>query len=289
MRVLITGGTGLTGGEIARLLNENGHTVRVVSRRNSSTGLPSDIETLAADCRDAERMAPLVAKADCLIHVAGVLFGQAISQIPTLRTPSSVILVSSAAIYSRHRESAVAYRAGEEFVTAARPDVAIVRPTMVYGSAPARSVHDRNVHHVLRFARRYRFLPLVGDGRGLIQPVFYVDLARAVAGLTQVRNGQTLDIGGQAPLTIREAAESVLAALGLARRIVNVAAPMAFAGAALLDRIRGSRWRERLDRLTEDRTVDNARISALAGVKPRGFVEGLREQVSDGLGVNTVS
>jgi nucleoside-diphosphate-sugar epimerase len=289
VRVLITGGRGLTGGEIARLLNDKGHSVRVVSRRNNGPGLPLDIETVTADCRDAERMAPLVGQTDCLIHVAGVLFGEAIARIPTLPAPSSVILVSTAAIYSRHRESAVAYRAGEQFVTAARPDVAIVRPTMVYGAAPARSVHDRNVHYVLRFARRYRFLPLVGDGRGLIQPVFYADLARAVAGLVKVDSGQILDIGGQAPVSIREAAESVFAVLGLTPRVVNVPASVAFAGAGLLDGLRGSRWRERLDRLTEDRIVDNTRISALVGIKPRGFLEGLRDQVSGRLGANARS
>jgi len=286
VRVLITGGTGLTGGEIARLLSQWGHSVRVVSRHNRVIGPRSEIETVAADCRDTEKMAPLVAQTDCLIHVAGVLLGEAIARIPTLRAPTSVILISSAAIYSRHRHSAVAYRAGEDLIAAVRPDVAIVRPTLVYGAARDRGVHDRNMHYVLRFARRYRFLPLTGDGDGLIQPVFYADLARAVAGLVHVGNGGILDVGGGAPVSIREAAAIVFNVLGLPQRVVKLPSRVSIAGAILLDKLRGSRWRERLDRLTEDRVVDNARISALVGITPRGLSEGLRDQVANEFGVD---
>jgi GT2 family glycosyltransferase/nucleoside-diphosphate-sugar epimerase len=50
----------------------------------------------------------------------------------------------------------------------------LFRPTLIYGCG-----QDRNVTTIARFVRRFGFFPLVGEGRGLRQPVHADDLAEA--------------------------------------------------------------------------------------------------------------
>jgi nucleoside-diphosphate-sugar epimerase len=222
-------------------------------------------------------MDDLLGSHDVLVHVAGIRLGDALARLRNLVAPEHVVVVSSAAVNSKHRASASIYRAGEQALLAARPDTVLLRPTMIYGSS-----RDRNIHHVLAFARRYRFLPLVGDGSALVQPVHFIDVAAAVVALVGVRAPQPLEIGAAAAVTLLSAAETMLAAVGVPLRIIHVPSSPTLRLAQLLDSVRGSRIGERIERMLEDRTADNAAISAATGIVPRSFGVGVRQQVADG-------
>ena len=190
-----------------------------------------------------------------------------------------VVAVSSAAVSSRSRASAAMYRAGEEALVALHPGVVFVRPTMIYGSP-----RDRNVHHAIDFARRFRFLPLVGDGAARIQPIHFRDLAAAVAELVASDASGVVHAGGAAPITLRAAAGAIFDALGREQRIVRVPYRLARAAAAVGERVTRRRIGERVDRMLEERTVDNARLLALTSVRPRDFPAGVRDQVHEARG-----
>lgn len=276
MKVLVTGAAGLTGAEVARALLTRGHSVvGVIHREEQRSRVPVGTEIAIADCRDATRMDALIATVDALVHVAGILLGRDIARIGRLRAPSSVVVVSTASIYSAHRASAGLYRANEEALRAARPDLVLVRPTMIYGS-----VRDRNVHHVIRFAHRYGLLPLFGSGDQRIQPIHYKDVAGALAALVGARAPAPLDAGGGEALTLRASAEAIFAALGLAPRFVPVPRGPTLAAARVLDLLRGSRWAERIERMSEDRSVDNGPLITLTGLSPRDFPTGVRQEVA---------
>ncbi|HEV2250635.1 MAG TPA: NAD(P)-dependent oxidoreductase, partial [Candidatus Limnocylindria bacterium] len=130
------------------------------------------------------------------------------------------------------------------------------------------------------FARRYRFLPLPGDGHGRMQPIHYEDLAAAVATLVERGASGIVDAGGAEPITIRDAASDILAALGLPLRLVRIPLPAARLAARTIDGLTESRWAEKVDRALEDRVVDNGRLVALTGVRPRAFAQGVRDQVA---------
>ncbi|MGH2499519.1 MAG: NAD-dependent epimerase/dehydratase family protein, partial [Candidatus Limnocylindria bacterium] len=267
---------GLTGGAVVRDLARRGHDVIGVVRRGEQRGRLGGMETAVADCADPEAMAALLAGCDGLVHVAGIALGSALASVRGLRRLSTVVVVSSAGIYSAHQPSAALYREGEEALRAARPDLVLVRPTMIYGSE-----RDRNVHHVIRFARRYGFLPIVGRGAGRLQPIHYADLAAAIGALVDAEVGEPLDAGGAAPITTRDAARAIFAALGRPARLVAVPAAPAWLLARAVDALRGTRWAERVRRAKEDRSVDNARLVQLTGVRPRDFETGVRDQVRE--------
>ena len=72
MLTLVTGGTGLVGNNVVRLLLERGERVRVLARQTSASrpleGL--DIETVRGDVRDAESLRSAMQGVDLVIHTA---------------------------------------------------------------------------------------------------------------------------------------------------------------------------------------------------------------------------
>lgn len=279
MRALLTGAAGLTGSEIGRLLLLAGYDVTAVVRRPEARATaPAGAVVVMSDCLDAPKMGELLESHDVFVHVAGISLGPALARLPAIRAPSRVVVISSAAVHSVHRASAATYRAGEDSLRKARAGVVILRPTLIYGSR-----RDRNMHHVLRFARRYRFLPLAGDGRALVQPVHFEDVAAAAVGLIPVATTETFEIGASHPLTLRAASELILLAVGSSPRVIGIPFGAAYAAAAVIDRIRGSRWSEKVERTREDRTADNAGVIAATGVRPRSFADGIRQQANAGV------
>lgn len=280
---MLTGAAGLTGGEICRGLLERGHHVTAVVRRpEQRPSVAAGADVIVADCFDAERMDGLLGRHDVFVHVAGIRLGEALARLRNLAEPQHVVVVSSAAVNSKHRASASIYRSGERAILGVRPDAVLLRPTMIYGSRK-----DRNVHHVLAFARRYRFLPLIGDGAALVQPVHFSDVAAAAVALVGKTAMRPLEIGAAAAVTLRSAAETMLAAIGEPPRLVQVPFGPALGLARLADLVRGSRISEKVERMLEDRTADNAAVIAATGIVPRSFAVGISQQVASELSAST--
>lgn len=229
-----------------------------------------------ADCDDAAAVGPYLGDADVVVHAAGITVWRGLAGAPSLDRPRSFVVVSSAGVYSRHRRSAAAYRRGEDALRARRPDAVIVRPTMIYGS-----IRDRNVHRVIAFARRYRALPVPLGRDPLVQPIHFADLAAGIAALAERDAEGVLDAGGPAPISLRRAGETIFRALGLRPVFVPVPLAAALPLARVMDLFARSRWTERVLRLQEDRTVDGTRFQDLAGVVPRDFARGVRDEVAE--------
>lgn len=272
--VLVTGAAGLTGGAIAATLAARGHEV-IGMVRDPSRRLPAGVTAVLGDCADEGTMEPLLRRAEALVHVAGIALAPALIRSPAIRVPRSVLVVSTAAVHSRHRASTTIYRAAERAVLTARPDAVVVRPTMIYGSE-----RDRNVHRVIAFVRRFRMLPVVDDGRARLQPVHFRDLAAVVVALTDHTSIRPVEVGGGDAPTIMEAGSIIFAALGLTPRFIRLPLVPTLAAAKLIDQIARTRLRERIARTTEDRTVDNSRVIELTGIQPRTFREGVTAQVA---------
>lgn len=274
MTVVVTGGTGLTGSAIARLLAARGErVVRVV--RGSVASRDATLGIVRADVRDTDTFARALEGARVLVHVAGVVHGVAVASA-LLRTPvERVIVVSTASVASRHRSSRNVYLAGERALEASSRNLCIVRPTMIYGSP-----RDRNVHRVVTAASRFGVLPLV-TAAGRLQPIHYEDLAEAIARLVTSNVDGVIAAGGPEALTLRRAGEIVFEALGRRPRFVTVAFGPAVAFARVVDRFSRSRFAERLERAREDRTVDNTRLTGVTGLVQRPFQTGVGEEVAE--------
>lgn len=272
MRVVVTGATGLTGGEVVSRLAAEGHEVRALVRR--PLAVPGAATVVVGDLADPATIGPLIRGADVLVHNAGILEGTRLAAVPGIGEVPRLLVVSSAGVYSRHRASAMAYRDGEAALVGAARTSVIVRPTMIYGTE-----RDRNIHHVIAMAAHTGVLPLFGRGETLIQPIHFTDLAAALVVLIETMATGVVDAGGGAALSVRDLLCEVFAALGQRPRLMPLPLAPSVAAARVVDRLRGGRLSERLERLTEDRSVDNTRLLALTGIQPRGFSQGVRDEV----------
>ena len=280
MRVVLTGAAGLTGGAVLQVLRLRGHHILAVVRRDPERIVEDDgVHVAVADCSNVDEMARLIESSDALVHVAGIHLGAGLATVAGLSRLHRLIVVSTASVYSKHRTQVGFYRQNEDALLERFPSATIVRPTMIYGSP-----RDRNVHHVVNFAAKYRFLPLVRGGASLLQPIHYQDLAEGLASLLDRGPSGILDAPGSNALTVRAAGETIFAALSIPARFVGVPLKPALGAARLIDHLRGSRLAERLERFDEDRSVDVSRFTAVTGVRPRSFEQGIRAEVIEMLG-----
>ncbi len=105
----------------------------------------------------------------------------------------------------------------EEAVRASGIEYVILRPTWVYGP------EDVSLNRFLGFARFLPFVPVFGNGKQLMQPVFVDDVARAVAAslATPAAAGQTLEIGGPDVMTMDDVIRAALEVAGKRRFILH--------------------------------------------------------------------
>lgn len=275
MTIVVTGAGGLTGGEIARRLvaqGRQGRQVIAVSRRDAA--IPGATSVIG-DVGDPEVIAPHLLGAETVVHVAGILEGSRLARVPGLGAVPRLVVVSSAGIYSTHRASAAAYLAGEHALKDVHPTALFVRPTMIYGSS-----RDRNIHHVIRFAHRFGMLPQIGGGQARLQPIHFEDLAAATIALAATDRLGTIDAGGAAPIALRALLTEVFAALERPTRVLRVPLAPALIAARIIDSVSARRITERIQRMSEERTVDIGELVAATGLRPRPFEQGVRDQVA---------
>jgi len=111
----------------------------------------------------------------------------------------------------------------EEAVRNSGLDWTILRPSVIYGP------EDHFVNLFANMARWSPVVPVIGDGKGLLQPVSVKNVARSfVRALTEPRSiGKTLELCGLERLTHIALLDAILAAMG--KRRLKLRIPMAIA------------------------------------------------------------
>jgi len=147
----------------------------------------------------------------------------------------------------------------------------ILRPTLIYGNG-----RDRNVTEIIRFVRRWGFFPLLGEAKGLRQPVHAEDVAAAcVAALTlPTAMNQTYNISGGATLSYQEMVRLVFASVGKVPHLVKIPRWMFGVAVALVHLVpRYRHWTvEMADRMNRDLVFDHGDAARDLGFSPRSFM-----------------
>lgn len=222
MRVLLTGATGLLGGELLRLLLAEAHEVRCLVRPDSPNASRLDeelVEVFRGDAGDEEDLYGALASMDALLHVAGIEHSQAIVRAASRADVRRVVVVGSTSAHSAYASRSGPKLEMEEMVRSSGLAWTIVRPSMIYGSE-----RDKNVHRLLRFLDRLPVFPMFGPGTNLWQPVYHEDCARGV--LEALKRPDTVhrsyDLPGAEPLAYLDLVKTAAAALGRKPRIFRL-------------------------------------------------------------------
>lgn len=257
--IAVTGVTGLTGRFLIPSFREIGYYGGfkcLVRPTSDTTGLPSglDIEFMVGDCRDEASLVKLLERADAMVHVAGVRMAEKVIAACRRTGVDRVVFVNTTGVFSRYRKYAAEYRRIEEQIVASGLDWTIIRPTMIYGNA-----RDHNIHQLVRFVNRWPVVPLVGDGRALLQPIYAQDLAMVIARATLAEKAirRAYNLAGKNSLKHVDLLKCIAATLGKKRFFVNVPYSLALL-AGYVAEMTGSRLVnvERIQRLREDKIYD---------------------------------
>ncbi|MBA3472754.1 MAG: NAD(P)H-binding protein [Rubrobacter sp.] len=279
MKILVSGGTGLLGQGLLRVLRENGeHEVRCIVRRTSPVERLEGLELAYGDAGDAGSMCRALHGTDAFVHIAGIEYTPQVLEAMRRAGVERLVIVSSTSAHSRFEFRSAPRLVNEALLAGSALRWTVVRPSMIYGSEL-----DHNMHKLLRFLDRSPVFPLFGSGENLWQPVYYEDLARGLyAALTKPgTDGQIYDLPGPRPLTYLDLVRTAADALDKKVRIVRIPAEPVRRALVVAERM-GLPLpvsSEQVLRLREDKAYPYEKAREELGYAPRAFKEGIALEV----------
>jgi NADH dehydrogenase len=237
--VTVFGGSGFLGSRIVRRLVDGGAVVRVAVRhpdrvaRFDSAGTSGQIVPTYADVWDEISVAPAVKGADAVVNTVGhyvergkstfeAIHGQGAMHVARASASAGVrrlVHISGLGADLASGSPYVRARAkGERLVVEVFPDATILRPSVVFGP------EDAFINRLTALARLMPALPLFGNGRVRLQPLYVGDVAEATfkALAEPVTKAKIYELGGPRIYTYKALLQLVLAAMGRSRPLIPV-------------------------------------------------------------------
>lgn len=213
MKILVTGGTGLIGNSAIAHLQDQGHTVRSLSRHAGDND-DRKCEVWRASVTDPEALRGAADDCDVVLHIAGIaeesapdvtfervnVDGTRNMLVEAARAGGRRFLyVSSLGTDEGTSEYHASKRAAEALVRAYAGEWLIARPGGVFGPGAG------HISNLVNFARTLPVVPLVDDGEQKFQPVWHEDVGAALAAAcTSDLSGAVLDLAGPDVVTVNE-------------------------------------------------------------------------------------
>lgn len=224
MQALVIGASGIVGGYIVEQLVRQGQRPLAMSREvrhdDRIAWVQGDLAAPAALQLPAAAMIFCTAGVDLLADALPFIATPALERVVAFTSTSIVTKIDSEIAAEREllRRLAEGERRLAEFCAGLGIGWTILRPTVIYAEG-----RDGNVSRLARLIQRFGFLPLMGRGEGLRQPVHAEDLATgaiAAAGSPAALN-KTYALPGGEIVSYREMAGRIFDALGKPRRLVS--------------------------------------------------------------------
>ena len=213
--IVMTGASGFLGSRLLDCLAPTASRVVCLGRRKPAprTG---HVEFVAGDLLDREAIRRAVKGCHTVVHLAATTGKQRPEEHFRVNRDGTAALLAEAresgierfvyvsSIAARFENRfryyyAESKRQAEALIRESGSNWTIIRPTMIFG--PGAPVQD-----ALRRLAGLPILPVFGDGRTPVQPVFVGDLAKVIAGILEsdTFGGRTVEVGGPETLTIED-------------------------------------------------------------------------------------
>ena len=271
---LVIGGTGLVGGYIVEHLLRVNQRPLVLSRSQQSS---PGVDWLRGDLGKPNTLNfPPFATLYCTADAE--LLSNALPQLfnPSLKR---VVAFSSTSVITKQDTEVATERATIEKLADAERRIAaacerhnvgwtILRPTLIYAEG-----RDTNITPLSRLIRRFGFMPLVGGGPGLRQPVHAEDLAigALAAASSRAAINKIYSLPGGETLSYREMIGRIFDGLQLPRRTIFVPSFLWRAGFILAKPLFPGANVAMGIRMTKDMTFDATPAIQDFGWHPRNF------------------
>ncbi len=305
MNVLLTGGSGFVGREVARQLAAAGNSIKLLARDTSSPAAKEvagayGAELCAGDILDRVSLLAALKGTDAVIHLVGIITEFGRSTFENIHTAGTQNLVGAVQIQGVKRlvhMSALGTRpsapsryhrskwAAEEAVRRSGLEFTIFRPSLIYGA------RDHFVNLFASIARNSPVVPIVGSTTSKFQPVAVEIVAGAfVRALTIPESvGQEYVLCGREVFTLPQIVDEILAACGRRRLKLPIPGPLARLQAEILEfvypRLLGKAPPLNLDQLLmleEDNVGDPVPAEKVFALEQGPFAEGIRHYLRRG-------
>lgn len=287
MKLLVTGGTGLTGNFfLSRLAQLHpGFEVDCLVRPTSNCAridqLNLKVRYHCGDCSSSQTWEQILTqhRPQTIIHIVSIRYVPEIlaNLSKTGQTPR-LIIIGSTGIYSQYRQYAGIYQDRENQLKNYSGSYCLLRPTMIYGSH-----QDKNLHKLIKFCDRKGFFPVFGDGNCLLQPIHADDIAQALLTIwQQPQIAGAYNISGGSIITFRELLALVAELLGKPIRQLRLPLGLGVWSATLLESLLDGRSpvrREQILRLQEDKVFPHQAAKNDFGFTARALEVGLKQEV----------
>lgn len=298
MKVLVAGGTGFLGREITRQLIASGHEVTVLSRSNPVRNpIDAAARWVAGDVTRPDGLSSALAGHEVVVDAVqfpGSPFenpkkGWTFEQIDLQGTKNLVEAARLAGTPHFIGISGVGADAGakyhwlrfkwdeEQAIIDSQVPYTIFRPAWVYGP------RDVSLNRFLGFAKVLPFVPVIGDGKMLLNPLFVTDLGRHVAAAAggDAKMRGLFEIGGPDRVTMDEIIRTALAVSRKRRMLLHQPKAVMKAVATLVQFAPGRPLTpDGIDFVTMEALADTTDLTRAFGLALTPLPEGLATYLS---------
>lgn len=215
--IFLTGATGFLGARVlARLAEDSARTVVCLIRGTPPSGQPANVRFVRGDLLDPGGYVLELAGCDTVLHLAAATGKlepseymranrdgtEALLRAAKQAGVQRFLFASTIAVKFRDQSRyhyAQSKQQAEALVARSDRRWTIFRPTMIFGNRSP-------VQQGLARLASLPVVPVFGDGRALVQPVFVDDVADCLAALCDDRNldGRIIEIGGPDALSVED-------------------------------------------------------------------------------------
>jgi NADH dehydrogenase len=244
--VAISGATGFVGREVVKQARAEGFPVRTIVR-DSRAAVPG-CETVQGNVIYAPSLEGVFTGVKCVIHLVGIIHAwreNTFERAHVDATRNVLDAAKKAGVKRYLHMSALGTRAdgrsryhqtkwaAEELVRRSGLAWTIFRPSLIYGPG------DISINVLAKVVRRAPFVPVLGDGKGKIQPVSVQTVAQSF--VAAIRNdesvGKTYDLCGPVAFTWNELYNKLLALYGMRKPKIHLPLPVARVQAAVFEKL----------------------------------------------------
>ena len=290
--IFIAGATGFVGGHLVNDLRSKGHTLKclVRSERNAGQFAAKGVEVVRGDITDPQTIEGVLRPDDFVVHLVGIIEEKRGATFRGIHVEGTSNLVAEAkragvrhffyqSALGADRNSWSGYlktkAEAEEIVTKSGLDCTIFRPSLIIGP------WDGFTKKIMDMLKLSPVIPVPGDGRAKIQPVYIKDWLKclgAVIGNPQAFRGM-FDIGGPEQLTYKETVEILAESAGMKKPVFNVPMGLMKISALFLETVLSSPpvTSEQLRLIESDNICDPEAVEKQFGFRPTPLRDALKE------------
>jgi len=289
--LLITGITGHTGKYFLQELMKNNYRglIRCIVRETSDTLFLDNsglfIEKFIGNLSDETFIDKCMKGVDTVFNIANIKYSPKIVKIAVKNNVKRAILVHTTGIYSKFKIASQEYKNVEneleKEIKQSGIKVTILRPTMIYGD-----ICDHNISKFIKMIDKLKILPIINNGKGLIQPVNARDLGKAyydILMLSPKKIKSEYILSGNRPITILDTFKLISDNLGKKTIFVNFPINLAVFMAKCLRCISIGKidYIEKAQRMGEDRNFSHDEAKKDFGYSPEPFKIGIAREVNE--------